>query len=415
MCCLDLARQTVELLKGIRGATDVSIEQEGPQPQLVIQPDRALCARYNVRIDDVMKLVNMAIGGDPVSTLYEGERRFDIVARLDKRSRTSPEAIGRLPVYTADGVPIPLAQVAAIDGARRPNPHRPRRRPSLHDGPLRHRRARPGRLRPGSAGDASAARSRLPAGYRVEWLGMFENLDRAYKHFMVLIPTTIAIIFLVLVVALRVVPGGAHPAVADSLRFCQRRGGPVPPPHEPQRLDGRRLRHACSASPSWTAFLMFKGISKYRLEGASVDDAIIHGRIDRLRPGLMTSLVAILGLLPAALATSLGSDVQRPLATVIICGLSGSALFTLFITPVFYRIFVPPLARIAARPRRPARTWSSPCPTYPPSKSSGCWSICTGAAARRTSSALPTTPTGSSPAWSTSSRRPRCWASPKLR
>jgi cobalt-zinc-cadmium resistance protein CzcA len=99
--------------------------------------------------------------------------------------------------------------------------------------------------------------------------------------------------------------------------------------------------------------LMFKGISKYRLEGASVDDAIIHGRIDRLRPGLMTSLVAILGLLPAALATGLGSDVQRPLATVIIFGLSGSALFTLFITPVFYRICVPPLPESRPAPGVP--------------------------------------------------------------
>src|ERR1051326_8641167 len=89
--------------------------------------------------------------------------------------------------------------------------------------------------------------------------------------------------------------------------------------------------------------LMFKGITMYRLRGATVDEAIIHGRIDRLRPIMMTSLVAILGLLPASLATSLGSDVQRPLATVIIWGLTGSTVFTLFVTPVFYRIFVPPL------------------------------------------------------------------------
>ena len=99
--------------------------------------------------------------------------------------------------------------------------------------------------------------------------------------------------------------------------------------------------------------LMFKGVSKYRLEGASVDDAIIRGRTDRLRSGLMASLVPILGLLPAALATGLGSDVQRPLATVITCGLSGSALFTLFITPVFYRIFVPPLPESRPAPGVP--------------------------------------------------------------
>src|SRR6202023_2672745 len=101
---LKLARQTIELLKTVRGATDVSIEQEGPQPQLVIRPDRTLCARYNVRIEDVMKLVNMAIGGEPVSTLFDEEKRFEIVARLDKQSRKSPVAIGQLPVYTADGI-----------------------------------------------------------------------------------------------------------------------------------------------------------------------------------------------------------------------------------------------------------------------------------------------------------------------
>ena len=157
-----LARRTVELLKGIRGSTDVSIEQEGPQPQLIIQADRALCARYNVRIEDVMKLVNMAIGGDPVSTLYEGDRRFDIVARLDKQSRKSPEAIGRLPVYTDDGVPIPLAQVATIEVRERPDSDRPCERSPVHDGPLRHRGAGPRRLCSRKHKRVSAARSRFP-------------------------------------------------------------------------------------------------------------------------------------------------------------------------------------------------------------------------------------------------------------
>jgi cobalt-zinc-cadmium resistance protein CzcA len=345
---LRLARQTVELLKRVRGATDVSIEQEGPQPQLVIQPDRALCARYNVRIEDVMKLVNMAIGGEPVSTLYEGERRFDIVARLDKQSRKSPNAIGRLPVYTGDGVPIPLAQVATIevrDGQTLVARVDGRRCMTVRCDIV-------GRDQGGFVHEAQESFGRkitLPAGYRVEWLGMFENLDRAYKHFMVLIPTTIAIIFLVLVVAY-----GSFRAAFILLL-------PIPFAFASGAV-ALYLRHMNLNVSTGVGFatlfgiaimdgvLMFKGISKHRLEGASVDEAIIQGRIDRLRPGLMTSLVAILGLLPAALATSLGSDVQRPLATVIICGLSGSALFTLFITPVFYRIFVPPLPE-----SRPAR------------------------------------------------------------
>src|SRR5262249_53206730 len=353
---LDLARQTVELLKSIRGATDVSIEQEGPQPQLVIQPDRALCARYNVRIEDVMKLVNMAIGGEPVSTLYEKERRFEIVARLDRQSRRSPQAIGQLPVYTVDGVPIPLAQVATIevsDGQTLIARGDGRRRMTVRCDIV-------GRDQGGFVSEAQERFDReinLPAGYSPpKWLGMFENLDRAFKHFLILIPTTIAIIFLVLIVAF----GSFRAAFVLLL--------PIPFAFASGALALylRAMNLNVSTGVGFATLfgiaimdgvLMFKGITKYRLQGASIDESIIHGRIDRLRPILMTSLVAILGLLPASLATSLGSDVQRPLATVIIWGLTGSTLFTLFVTPVFYHIFVPPLpearAAVALGPTEP--------------------------------------------------------------
>jgi cobalt-zinc-cadmium resistance protein CzcA len=337
----DLAGRTVELLKIIPGAVDVSIEQEGPQPQLIIQPDRALCARYNVRIEDVMKVINMAIGGEPISTLYEGERRFDIVARLDQQSRKSPLAIGQLPVYTADGVAIPLAQVATIevrDGQTLIARGDGRRRLTVRCDIV-------GRDQGGfvsQAQDKFNEEITLPPGYRVEWLGMFENLSRAFKHFLILIPTTIGIISLVLIVAF----GSFRAAFVLLL--------PIPFAFASGALAlyirGMNLNVSTGVGFA-TLFgiaimdgvLMFKGITKYRLQGATVREAIIHGRIDRLRPSLMTSLVAILGLLPAALATGLGSDVQRPLATVIVCGLAGSALFTLFVTPVFYDIFVPPL------------------------------------------------------------------------
>jgi cobalt-zinc-cadmium resistance protein CzcA len=339
---LDLARQTIELLKGIRGSTDVSIEQEGPQPQLVIRPDRSLCARYNVRIEDVMKLVNMAIGGEPVSILYEGERRFDIVARLDKRSRQSPQAIGQLPVYTVDGVPIPLAQVATIevrDGQTIIARGDGRRRLTVRCDIV-------GRDQGSFVSEAQERFEReinLPSGYRVQWLGMFENLDRAFKHFMILIPATIGVMFLVLIVAFGSVRAAFLLLLPIPFAFAS--GALV--------LYLRNMNLNVSTGVGFATLfgialmdgiLMFKVITKYRLQGASVDEAIIQGRIDLLRPSLMASLVAILGLLPASLATGLGSDVQRPLATVIVFGLAGSALFTLFVTPVFYRIFVPPLS-----------------------------------------------------------------------
>jgi hypothetical protein len=295
----------------------------------------------------------MAIGGDPVSTLYEGERQFDIVARLDRKSRNSVLAIGQLPVFTSDGIPIPLAQVATI---------------TVRDGQTliargdRKRRmtVRCDIVGRDQGGFVAEARERfeqeitLPEGYKVEWLGMFENLERAFKHFMILIPTTIVIIFLVLMVsfgslraafilllpipfafasgALALYLRDMHMNVSTGVGFATLFGIAI--------MDG---------------VLMFKGITKYRLQGATVDEAIIHGRIDRLRPILMTSLVAILGLLPASLAKSLGSDVQRPLATVIIWGLTGSTLFTLFVTPVFYHIFVPPLLEDRGREAVPVQ------------------------------------------------------------
>jgi hypothetical protein len=192
----------------------------------------------------------------------------------------------------------------------------------------------------------------LPVGYHEEWLGMFENLERAFNHFMVLIPTTIAIIFLVLVVAFGSFRSALILLLPIPFAFAS---GAV-------ALYLRNMNLNVSTGVGFATLfgiammdgvLMFKGISKYRLQGASVDEAIIHGRVDRLRPGLMTSLVAILGLLPASLATGLGSDVQRPLATVIIYGLTGSTLFTLFVTPVFYRIFVPPLPEARSGTRMP--------------------------------------------------------------
>ncbi len=349
---LALARRTVELLKSIPGATDVSVEQEGPQPQLIIRADRGRCGRYKVRIEDVMKLVTMAIGGEPVSILYEGERRFDIVARLDKQSRKSPDAIGELPVFNDDGVPIPLAQVATIevrDGQTLIARGDGRRRLTVRCDIV-------GRDQGSFVREAQQRFEQeitIPTGYRVEWLGMFQNLDRAYKHFMVLIPTTIGIIFIVLLISF----GSFRAAILllMPIPFAFASGALV--------LYMRRMNLNVSTGVGFATLfgiammdgiLMFKAVARYRLQGVSLDEAVIHGRADMLRPSLMAALVAILGLLPASLATGLGSDVQRPLATVIVFGLAGSSLFTLFVTPVFYRIFVPPLATGPAASTMPA-------------------------------------------------------------
>ena len=363
---LGLARKTVDLLRRVQGAQDVSIEQEGPQPQLVIDPDRALCARHNVRIEDVKHLINTALGGEPVGALYEGDRRFDIVAKLDRSVVTSPQAIGRLPVHTADGTPVPLAQVARIeiiDGQTIIARENGRRRMTV-------RCDISGRDQGGFVAEAQrrfAQSMAVPTGYHVEWLGMFENLARARTHFLILIPITIGLIFVMLWVTFHS-PRAAVVVLLAVPFACI--GGVL-------ALYVRGMHLNMSSAVGFTALfgvaimdgvLMVRWISTLRGQGMGLEEAIVAGALERLRPILMTSIVAIFGLLPASLATGLGSDVQRPLATVIVWGLFSSTTLTLFVVPVFYRILAPVLPKTeatAASSEAEARSLVEPLPDVP--------------------------------------------------
>jgi len=336
---LDLGRQTVEMLKTIPGAVDVNIEQEGPQPQLVIQPNRALCARYNVRIEDVNKLINTALGGEPVGTLYEGERRFDIVAKFGRDVLRSVNAIGRLPVHTADGIPVPLAQVATIevnDGQTLIAREDGRRRITVRCDIV-------GRDQGGFVEEAQrifAEKINVPEGYGKEWLGMFANLARAREHFAYVIPITIALIYVLLWITFRSARAAVLLLLSVPFAFI---GGAL-------ALYSRGMNLNVSSGVGFAALfgvsimngvLMVRSITTLRVQGNALEDAIRQGALNCLRPILIASLVAILGLLPASLAKGLGSDVQRPLATVIVWGLFSSTALTLFVVPVGYRIFVP--------------------------------------------------------------------------
>jgi cobalt-zinc-cadmium resistance protein CzcA len=338
---LDLARQAVVLLQQVPGAIDVNIEQEGPQPQLIIHPDRERCARYNVRIEDVTRLINLALGGEPVSMLYEGERRFDIVVRFDRESMRSPQAIGRLPVHNVDGIAIPLEQVATIalvDGQTIIAREGGRRRLTVRSDII-------GRDQGGFVAEAQRLFEQeltVPPGYRVSWLGMFENLDRARQHFQILVPVTIAMIYLLLLVTFASQKAALLLLLAIPFAFV---GGTL-------ALLVRGMNLNVSTGVGFAAVfgvsimngvLLVRTITALRLQGIALDEAILQGAERCLRPILIASLVAILGLVPASLATGLGSDVQRPLATVIVWGLFSATLLTLFIVPVFYRLFVPAL------------------------------------------------------------------------
>lgn len=337
----DLGRQTVALLRTVRGAVDVAIEQEGPQPQLVIAPDRARCARYNVRVEDVNTLINTALGGQPIGTLYEGERVFDVVAKYDRVFRSSPQSVGRLPVHTPDGVAVPLAQVAdieIIDGQTLVAREGSRRRVTVRCDIV-------GRDQGGFVSEAQELfekRIQIPPGYRVAWLGMFENLVRARNHFLLLAPITIVVLFALLVVTLGSVRAALAVLLAVPFAFV---GGAL-------ALYLRGMNFNVSGGVGFAALfgvsimngvLMVQRIMNLRAAGKPIDEAIPAGAAELLRPILMASLVAMLGLMPASVATGLGSDVQRPLATVIVWGLCSSTALTLFIVPVFYRLLDPPM------------------------------------------------------------------------
>ena len=339
---LGLAGRTRDLLRSLPGARDVNIEQEGPQPQVVIEPDRSLCARYNVRIEDVTRMIDIALGGQPIGTLYEGDRRFDITARFRREGIDSPDAIGRLPVHTRDGVAIPLSQVARIDVvdgqtiiARQDGQRRLTVRTDIVG------RDQGGFVR--ESQERFAAGIAVPPGYRVAWLGMFENLARAKQHFSILFPVTIGVIFLVLFAAFR------------SLRTVLVLLLPIPfsfmGATTALYLRGMNLNVSAGvgfgtlfAIAILDGILMVMAVNEFRQQGLSLDEAIVEGRLRRFRPILMTTSIAIVGLVPASIATGLGSDVQRPLATVVIWGLSVSTLLAHTVSPVIFSLLVPPVS-----------------------------------------------------------------------
>jgi cobalt-zinc-cadmium resistance protein CzcA len=343
---LELSRKTVELLRRVPGSVDVNIEQEGPQPQLLIQPDRERCSRYDVSVEDVAKLINTAVGGQPIGVLYEGERRFDIVCKFGREFLTSPQAVERLPVPNPKGIPIQLAQVAnisVIDGQTLIARDAGRRRLTVRTDIV-------GRDQGSFVAEAQRLFDKELAPFvpkdeiKVRWIGMFENLVRARNHFAIVMPITVALIYVLLVVTFRTQAASLLVLLSVPFAFV---GGAL-------ALNFRHMNFNVSTGVGFAALfgvsimngvLMVRWITELRMKGLEIEEAIIEGALNRLRPILMASMVAILGLLPASIATGLGSDVQRPMATVIVWGLFSSTILTLFVVPVLYRIVAPGLPR----------------------------------------------------------------------
>ena len=341
------------VLATVPGASDVKIEQTTGLPLLTIHLDRDAMARLGLNVADVQEVIQVAIGGKTVGQVYDGDRRFDIVVRLPERLRTDIEGLRRLPIplspnrndapaevvrasSRSDGY-IPLGSVAEFEIAPGPN------QISRENGKRRVVVTANVRGRDiGSFVEEAERRIQtnvsIPAGYWTAWGGQFEQLISARKRLQIVVPMALLLIFALLFATF----GNARDAL---LVFT---GVPLALTGGIASLWMRGIPFSISAAVGFIALsgvavlnglVMLTFINRLRADGASLDDAVFDGAIARLRPVLMTALVASLGFLPMALATGTGAEVQRPLATVVVGGILSSTALTLLVLPVLYRMF----------------------------------------------------------------------------
>jgi cobalt-zinc-cadmium resistance protein CzcA len=330
-----LAGQTLDLLAPMKGAADTSIEQEADQPQLRIAIDRLRVARYGINVGDVQDVIDLALGGAPVGGVFEGERRFDIVARFTPESRGSPGAIAELLIPTRDGARVPLLQLADIrtsDGAtiiaRRENRRAITVRTNIR-----------GRDQGGFVSEAQEKFARavaLPPGYAVDWGGQFENFARAKGRLSVIMPITLAVIFVLLFITFGTALDAGLVLVTVPFSVA---GGVV-------ALSLRGMNLNVSAAVGFISLfgvavmsgvLYISDINRRRgLAGETLRDAVVAGARAQLRPVLLVIVVATLGMVPAMVAHGIGSDIQRPLATVVVGGLLSTLILTPLALPAVY-------------------------------------------------------------------------------
>ena len=329
-----LSGQLKSVLGTVPGVADLSLEANVGKPQIRIAVDRAALARHGMNAQEVLTIVRNGLGGEPVSVLLEGVKRYDIAVRLDATSRSSVEALRRIPLRTASGAIVALSEVADVSVAEG---YSFVRREQLQRHAVIQMDVR-GRDVDGFVRDANAAiarQVRLPPGYWIEWGGAFENQQRALARLAVIVPITIFFIFVLLYTAFNSIRHAA--LIIANVPFAII-GGVLA-----LFLSGQFL-----SVPSAIGFIAVFGVAmlngivlvgflnQLRENGLSVREAVVQGTALRLRPVLMTASVAILGLLPMLLSSGVGAETQRPLATVVVGGLISSTLLTLILLPVLY-------------------------------------------------------------------------------
>jgi cobalt-zinc-cadmium resistance protein CzcA len=337
---LDVLRQKadeiVRVVSQIKGAADVKAEQTGGLPYLLVDIQRDQIARYGINARDVLDAVE-AIGGKEVGQALEGQKRFALQVRFQSTHRDAVEKIGNIKVADPQGRLIPISQLADLRTEEGPAQIS---RTDIHRRISVEANVR-GRDLSSFIKDAQAAitsKLSLPTGYWITWGGQFENLQRATQRLMIVVPLSMFLIFILLYTTFNTI----RPALLIFLNVPIAASGGV------LALALRGLPLSISAGVGFIAVsgiavlngvVLISYILQRRREGASLEDAVTEGAVTRLRPVLMTALVASLGFIPMAVATSAGAEVQRPLATVVIGGLVTSTLLTLFVLPTLYRWF----------------------------------------------------------------------------
>jgi cobalt-zinc-cadmium resistance protein CzcA len=333
---IKLGAEIEKTLKTVPGAADVAVEQATGLPVMTIKPKRETMARYGLSIAELQNLLSIALGGSVASQLYEGDRRSEIVVRLAEHLRTDTDALSSLPVMLANGHYIPLGEVAELDLLTGYN--------QIYRENSKRRIVVTANVRGRDLGSfvqevqqSVGERVEIPAGYWIEYGGTYEKLQSATQRLSIVVPLTLALVIGLLIMALGSVKDAAIIFSGVPLALT---GGII-------ALLLRDIPFSISAAVGFIALsgiavlnglVMVAFIRDLRMHGQSLNNAIVDGALTRLRPVLMTALVAALGFIPMALNTGIGSEVQRPLATVVIGGIISSTLLTLVVLPALYRL-----------------------------------------------------------------------------
>ncbi|MCL1665893.1 CusA/CzcA family heavy metal efflux RND transporter [Elizabethkingia ursingii] len=330
-----IAENVLSTLDKTPGSADLAIDQEPPLPQLQIIADRDKIAQYGLNVSDVADLIEVALGGKAISQIFIGNKVYDISCRYTEESRNTPDKIGNLMLTSASGAKIPLSQVAEVKLSTGEST-------ITREMNKRHLTVKLNLRGRDLSSFLNEAQAKIEKDikydhekYHIKWGGQFENQNRAYSRLAFIVPLALAIMFLLLYGAF----GDFKQAlVLMSIVPLALFGGML-------ALNIRGMSLNVSSAVGFIALfgvaiqngvIMISHINDLRKKGHELKESVIKGARDRFRPVLMTATVAVIGLFPASMATGIGSDVQRPLATVIVYGLMFSTILTLFVLPAIY-------------------------------------------------------------------------------